>query len=283
LYRLVAILVSAAACGSAAPAPATLVAPPAQPTGPPVALGAGEPFFHADEQFAWEVRVHGILVGEAVMASGKPGVIGGRRAFVTRSRSETAGLAGLVKRVRDEVTTAIDMDRSKPIQLDGDLTFGNHHVLVKTEFGEAGYQLTITRDGSPPARHFQRMPGVPLYDSHAVMARIRGWVPEVGQRAYFYVIGGRYLWHNLVQLTSRETVRTALGTFPALRIDGLATRVNSRLGFDLTKKPRTYTVWLSDDNDRVPLRVQARTELGDLDVELVSYERPSRRLIARGH
>ena len=67
-----------------------------------------------------------------------------------------------------------------------------------------------------------------------------------------------------------------------LRIDGLATRVNSRLGYDIGKKPRTYTVWVSDDADRVPLKVVARTELGNLEVELVHYERPSRRLIARG-
>ena len=42
-----------------------------------------------------------------------------------------------------------------------------------------------------------------------------------------------------------------------------------------TDKPmRTFTVWLSDDADRVPLRVLASTELGDVTVDLTDYSRP---------
>jgi hypothetical protein len=275
-------MLGAVGCGSAAPPPAALIAPTA-PSGPPVPLGSDQPFFHADEQFAWEVRVHGVLVGEAVMGTGRPGVVGGRRVVVMRSRAASAGVAGMVKRVKDEVMTRVDLVSSRPVVLDGDLTFGDRHVLVTTRFEDDGYELTVTRDGQQPVRRFQRVPdGLPVYDSHAAIARLRGWNPDAGQRAYFYVVGGRFLWHNVIQVSARETVRTVLGTFPALRIDGLATRVNSRLGIDLGKKPRSYTVWLSDDADRVPLKVLARTELGNLEVELVHYERPSRRVVARG-
>ncbi len=277
------LLVTVAACGSAAPAPAALVAPVA-PLGPPVALGSGLPFFHADEQMAWDVRVHGVLVGEAMLASGRPGVVDGRETVIVRSRAGSAGVIGMVKKVRDEVITWVDARTSRPIRLDGDLTFGNRHVLVTTRFEKRGYHLQVIRDGGRPARRFQPVPGSePVYDSHAVIARLRGWTPEPGARAYFYVVGGRYLWHNIVQLSARETVRIGLGTFPALRIDGVATRVNGRLRIDLGKKPRSYTVWVSDDADRVPLKVQARTELGDLEIELVHYERPSRRMVAREH
>jgi hypothetical protein len=37
---------------------------------------------------------------------------------------------------------------------------------------------------------------------------------------------------------------------------------------------RTFTVWLTDDADRVPLRVLANTELGDITVDLTDYSRP---------
>jgi hypothetical protein len=47
---------------------------------------------------------------------------------------------------------------------------------------------------------------------------------------------------------------------------------------DLTPEPnrpaRSFTVWLSDDADRVPLRFSAHTELGEISIELVDYERP---------
>ena len=34
------------------------------------------------------------------------------------------------------------------------------------------------------------------------------------------------------------------------------------------------TLWLSDDDDRVPLRVVAHTEIADATVELTEYQRP---------
>jgi len=274
-------LLGAAACGSATAPPAALVTPSAT-TGPPQALGVGRPFFHPDEQMSWEVRVHGILVGEASLAVGQPGEIDGRPAVLVTSRVESAGLVGLVKQVRDQVTTAIDIERSAPLRVDGDLTFGDKHVVVSTHFDASGYQLDVSRDGAPPIHRYQRMPaGQPVYDSHSVMSRLRGWDAEPGTQAYFYVVGGRFLWRNMVQLSARETVRTVLGTFPALRFDGVATRVTDGLAVALGKKPRSYTVWMSDDEDRVPLRVVAHTELGDLEVELVHYQRPARRLAAR--
>ena len=39
------------------------------------------------------------------------------------------------------------------------------------------------------------------------------------------------------------------------------------------KATRTFSVWLSDDADRVPLRVVGHTELGDVTMELVEYTR----------
>jgi hypothetical protein len=39
------------------------------------------------------------------------------------------------------------------------------------------------------------------------------------------------------------------------------------------KPARTFTVWLSDDADRVPLKVSAKTELGDIVMVLTDYQR----------
>ena len=42
----------------------------------------------------------------------------------------------------------------------------------------------------------------------------------------------------------------------------------------LTEAVRTFTVYLSDDADRVPLKVVAHTELGDVVMNLTDYSRP---------
>ena len=61
----------------------------------------------------------------------------------------------------------------------------------------------------------------------------------------------------------------------ALRIDGAAAKVSSTLAADQQKKPRQYTVWISDDEQRLPLLVECKTEFGDVRAELVSYQSPS--------
>jgi hypothetical protein len=61
----------------------------------------------------------------------------------------------------------------------------------------------------------------------------------------------------------------------------VATRLNGRLSVDRRKEPRSYTLWISDDANRVPLRLTARTEYGNVRAELVDYERPARALARR--
>ena len=53
-----------------------------------------------------------------------------------------------------------------------------------------------------------------------------------------------------------------------------ATRAFANRTLDTKRKPRTFTVWMSDDADRVPFRVSAGTELGDVVIDLVDYVRP---------
>ena len=94
-------------------------------------------------------------------------------------------------------------------------------------------------------------------------------------------MSGRRLWRNSVKVGAHETIRTATGRHPAIRLDGVAQRVNRGLGDVKKKAPRNYSIWLSDDADRLPLLVMATTEFGDLRLELTEYSRPDHRLTAR--
>ena len=56
--------------------------------------------------------------------------------------------------------------------------------------------------------------------------------------------------------------------------DGVSYRAKRDLTVESNRPARTFRVWLSDDADRVPLRVTAKTELGDVVMSLVDYGRP---------
>jgi hypothetical protein len=46
------------------------------------------------------------------------------------------------------------------------------------------------------------------------------------------------------------------------------------MGLESNKPTRTFSVWLSDDADRVPLKMVGHTELGDVTMDLTEYNRP---------
>ncbi len=273
---LLALVASTAGCGSTAPA--LVDVPTAEPASsrPPVALTVDATFFIPGEQMTWALSLRGIFGGEAVMAMGEPGYIDGRHVLLVRSQTATAGVVKLIKEVRDDITTWIDIDSSLPIRISGDLKFGARETRVATEFTATGYTTEyqrLDRDKKPRKRS-QVVPTGLTHDTHSLIGVMRAWNPEVGTRAYFYTVAGRRLWHNSISFTGRETKRTRMGLFPTMRFDGVATRVTRRLVPDQRKKPRSYTVWFSDDAKRMPLLLVARTEYGDVSVELTDYHRP---------
>jgi hypothetical protein len=70
-----------------------------------------------------------------------------------------------------------------------------------------------------------------------------------------------------------EVIGAGVGNRPAIRLEGQSFVARGD-GTATGKAMRTFTVWLSDDADRVPLRMVGHTEYGDLTLELTEYTRP---------
>ena len=243
---VVLVLGAAAGCGGASTEVARSVAPETSiadvPSG---ALG-----LVPGETMTFEVRVGGVLAGEAALAVGQPGVV-------------------------DEATTVFDMDSTLPVSMTADVVYGDKAYHADVLFRGSQVDLSYTR-GSSDHRVKQSLDfgsGI-AHDAHSAMAAIRTWQPEPGATRSLWVMGGRRAWRSDVRYVGRETLGTSFGNHQALRIDGTAYRVRSDRSLDTAKGARTFTVWMSDDADRVPLRVVATTELGDVTIDLTDYRRP---------
>jgi hypothetical protein len=273
------------ACGAGATQQPPGVLETTQIEQPPTALEVSQSFFIPGEVMRFELSLRGVVGGETTVAVGQPGEVDGHRAIILRSRVASAGVVALIREVRDEVVTWIDTETGLPIRQHADVKFGKKESIIDTEFngGEPGpFAIDYERKGHPKRTFVQSMPrDESAYDIHSIIGVVRAWDAEPGTHAYFYVLAGRRLWQNTIRLTERETIRTSLGRFPAIRIDGVAKRMTRQLRENTHKKPREFTVWISDDADRVPLRVVAKTEYGDVKAELIDYDRPERRVSTR--
>jgi hypothetical protein len=298
--------IAAAGCvgaeaSSAATAPPPSLRPPG--TAPDIGLNPGE-------TMAFEVRVAGVVAGEAQLAVGEIGDYQGRRAVVVKSRAATAGAAALIKHVVDEATTTIDMATGRPLALTTLVEQGDSKTTATAQFTDNVADITYQRSdeaaphrlridfragavtGGAQPRDAQPRDAQPrdsqprdaqlrdaqlrdaqIHDAHTAMAQLRGWRAQPGAKRTVFVVGGRRLWRIDVTYAGQDTIGSAIGNRRAIRFTGESYRARRDFSPETAKPSRTFTVWLSDDADRVPLRVAAKTELGDIVMELTEYSR----------
>ena len=268
-------------CGSSSASSGTL-APQAAPPGPPAQLPHGRPLLIPGESMVFELTFRNVIAGRAVIAVGVPGRVEGRQVLIVRSLLESAGLARWFKTVRDDVHTQVDAALGLPIEHRADMTFGDKHTLVATRFPPGQVVMEYERNHKPKRTKRVRMPpGEQVHDFHSALGALRAWMPGPGAAVYYHSASGRRIWRIDLHYEGSETVRTALGMYPALRFEGVGVRLNDQLEPDGKKPPRHFTFWLSDDDSRMPLRLTARTEYGEVAAELVDYQRPDRNVSMR--
>jgi hypothetical protein len=266
------LALAAAACGGAAAADLGTI-PPGEAAAE-AALDDEILGLVPGESLAFEVRLAGVLAGEAQLSVGKPGDLDGRRAVAVSSVVRTAGAVAMIRQVKDEVTSFVDLDQLRPLRGTSDVIFGPKRYKASTLFTEHGATIEFTPDGQPTRTLRYDFGDAVVHDAHSAMAMVRTWKAEPGAKMGLWVIGGRRIWRTEVWPVGTETIGTYLGNQPALRLDGMSVRSRPDLTVEPGKKPRYFSVWLSDDADRVPLRFTARTELGEITIELVNYQRP---------
>ncbi len=275
-WLAVALLSAAVGCGGAA---AGVFDPDPTPmASEPTATGATavDPTLTAvfpGETMRFEVRMAGVLAGEAAFSTGEPGLVDGRHAIAMSSRVGTAGAFALIKNIQDDATSVIDLDTLRPITTTGDTRFGDKVGHTEATYGAGKATVLHTLANQPTRTLIYDFHGETVHDAHSAMAAMRIWPAELGARRVLWVLGGRRIWRAEIEVTGREVIGTALGNQAALRFDGVSARARPDLTIDSARPPRTFSVWVSDDADRVPLKIVAHTELGDVSIELVDYQR----------
>jgi len=267
------LLVAAALAGCAGAEATTLPASRGK-----VAVAAnipGEVGLNPGESMAFEVRLGGILAGEAQLAVGQAGQYEGHRAVVVKSRAATAGAAALLKKIVDEATTVIDLDSGRPLQLDTYVVQDGKTTTAQARFTGTIANVTYTRDDETKPHAFKLDFGAQtVHDTHSAMAQLRGWRAAPGTTRTVFVVGGRRLWRVDVRYVGEETIGSVLGNRRAVKYSGASFRARADFGVESQTPTRTFTVWLSDDADRVPLKMAAQTELGEVTMDLTEYTRP---------
>ncbi len=242
-------------------------------TPPAPSFDVERPFVVPGEVIAWDLTYLGVTGGFAQLAVGEPGTLGSRRVVAMRAEARTIGLAAVVKRIEDLSTSWVDLDSGLPLRSEADAQFGARHLEVATTWlaAERRIDQRLRIDHGREQRRLRVLPDARVHDALSSLLVLRAWRAPAGEHATLTSLGGQRLWRTELVAAGRTAVDGPLGERSAFRIDGTAWRLRTDHSIDPTRPPRTFSVWISDDADRIPLRVVASTELGDVTISATAY------------
>jgi hypothetical protein len=113
-----------------------------------------------------------------------------------------------------------------------------------------------------------------VWDYNAFLVALRAWEQPPGTKVNVEVFRSRYLWNVDMTIRGREQVQTDLpdlGEVTALRFDARMFRLTREGVRDTGSEERELSIWISDDDGRVPLRTMARTDYGPIRMDIVDY------------
>lgn len=151
-----------------------------------------------------------------------------------------------------------------------------HYALYQDEKGEQtatvvsnmGDTLKGFRVDAAQKEHTVQVARDGDYDPVTIAYLARSVPAEVGQSYSYKVFDGRYQYVLTLHIEKRERIRIKAGSYKALRIRPTIMNISRP---DKPRKIMRATLWVSDDDKRVPLRLESEVFFGKVYGELIAY------------
>jgi uncharacterized protein DUF3108 len=223
------------------------------------------------EAFTFSFSLGPIEGGRARMSIGRAVSQHGRRVIAVHGQAETTAFVKLLARLDDDYKLVVDTGTLLPV------------TVAETERGVRERRINVSNVDpriadvdfwSPEKQHKGRhlLPRI-ARDPLSGFFALRALPLDDGNRLDLDILDGNALWRVALTVHRGDKVRLASASNPraAIRIDGVARRIEDSGRPRPGQGPRNLTIWMSDDADRVLLRLEADTDLGRCALELTSY------------
>ena len=190
--------------------------------------------------------------------------------FQLEGSGRTTGLARALWRYDVNYRAMADADTLRPIEMHQIETVRSKRTVTHLSFNPAGVTRARTEGkgaGMTKTRNFN-LPD--LFDLHSALLYLRSQPlkDHAVYRIVVYPATSAYL--ATITVTGHEKISVHAGSYDAIKADLQLKKVGKNLELEPHRKFRRATIWLSDDADRMILRIEAQIFVGTVFAELQS-------------
>jgi hypothetical protein len=270
--RRLTFLFALAACGGK-----SATTPIEDPTTTVVPWAKGRPLVTPGERMTYRLSLKGFPIASYTLSVGEFQELEGKQTILVEGQAKSVGLANVIAKVDDRFTSWIDVETGRPhrfqvAEFETNSDKNVEHSLVNFAH-RAGDQVPVSfklNDGAETPEP-QKVTQKDVWDYNAFLVALRAWEAPAGSTISTEVFRSRFLWKIDLKVFGKTRLTTELGELPAVRYDGHAVK----LARDGSKFPdtdeRDFSIWISDEGDRVPLKNTAKTDYGEIEMVITEY------------
>ena len=187
-------------------------------------------------------------------------------------KAATTGGARLLYKLDASGTCVADRRTLRPVRFEQRQDASGKHGYTRVEFS-AQEAIRNNVDPSLPGadptksreRHFP-YPG--MYDMHSALLYFRSLPLANGDQKTFPIVAANTPYLVTLTVTGHERVKTRAGEYPAIVCSLALEKINKHGALEAHKGFKSARAWLSDDADRLLLKIEAQVFVGSVNLEL---------------
>jgi Protein of unknown function (DUF3108) len=191
--------------------------------------------------------------------------------FQLEGTGQTIGFVRALWKLDANFRAVADSQTLRPIKSQQTENYRKKKLLTRLTFTNKGVTGVRTESrGESTATKTRKFNFSNLFDLHSAMLYLRSQslTDSSVHRVVVYASTNAYL--ATVTVICREEVSVRATTYKAIKADLRLDRVGKHLELEPHRKFRRATIWVSDDRDRILLRIEAQIFVGTVFAELQS-------------
>lgn len=193
--------------------------------------------------------------------------------FQLEVSATTIGAVRALWRLDADHTSLVDAKTLLPVSLVQNETYADESMKTSVVFGPEG--AARTRETEPQERDSgktKRFKFTPVFDLHSALLFIRSQPLKSGSKVRLVTYPAAQAYLTEVEVLGRERVAAAGEKRPAIKLALRLKRITKKLELEPHKKFKRAHIWISDDADRLLLKVDAEVMVGKVWLELTRVE-----------